>query len=88
MRYSIHTDKQKKQSFWKSLRSKITFILKRALVCVRMKYEASESIRAKIFMYSRILIAAELVQSVERLTAERVVAGTIPGTGLILGVLK
>ena len=34
------------------------------------------------------LSAAGLVQSVERLTAEREVAGSIPGTGPILGVLK
>ena len=32
--------------------------------------------------------AAELAQSVERLTAEREVAGSIPGTGPILRVLK
>ena len=31
---------------------------------------------------------AGLAQSVERLTAEREVAGSIPGAGLILGVLK
>jgi len=57
-------------------------------MCVRIKYEVSESIRAKIFIYSRLLIAAELVQSVERLTEERVVAGLIPGAGPILRVLK
>ena len=34
MRYSIHTDKQEKAIVLKSLRSKITFILKRELVCV------------------------------------------------------
>ena len=32
--------------------------------------------------------AAALAQSVERLTAEREVAGSIPGTGPILRVLK
>ena len=35
-----------------------------------------------------ILIAAGLAQSVERLTAEREVAGSIPGVGPILRVLK
>ena len=34
------------------------------------------------------LIATGLAQSVERLTAEREVAGSIPGTGPILRVLK
>ena len=34
------------------------------------------------------LSAAGLGQSVERLTAEREVAGSIPGVGPILGVLK
>ena len=49
-------------------------------MCVRRKYAQSASIRAKfkIFIYLGLLIAAELVQSVERLTAERVVAGSIP----------
>ena len=46
-------------------------------VCAE-EYAQSASIRAKIFIYSGLLIAAELVQSVERLTAERVVAGSIP----------
>ena len=50
MRYSIHTDKQKTQSW--------------------------------------LLIDAGIVQSVERLTAERVVTGSIPGAGPILRVLK
>ena len=58
-------------------------------MCVRRKYAQSASIRAKIFiLYSELLIAAELVQSVERLTAERVVAGSIPGAGPVLRVLK
>ena len=34
------------------------------------------------------LIAARLAQSVERLTAEREVAGSFPGAGPILRVLK
>ena len=37
---------------------------------------------------SRALTAAGLAQSVERLTAEREVAGSIPGAGPILRVLK
>ena len=57
-------------------------------MCVRRKYAQSASIRAEIFIYSELLIAAELVQSVERLTAERVVAGSIPGAGPVLRVLK
>ena len=36
----------------------------------------------------RLLTAVGLAQSVERLTAEREVRGSIPGTGPILGVLK
>ena len=36
----------------------------------------------------RIMTAAGLAQSVERLTAEREVAGSIPGAGPILWVLK
>ena len=36
----------------------------------------------------KFLTAAGLAQSVERLTAEREVAGLIPGAGLILRVLK
>ena len=56
-------------------------------MCVRMKCEQSESIRAKIFIYLWLLIYAGLVQSVERLTAARVVAGSIPGAGPILRVL-
>ena len=41
-------------------------------------------------MWSSLIIvtAAGLSQSVERLTAEREVAGSIPGTGTIHGVLK
>ena len=41
-------------------------------------------------MWSSLIIvtAAGLSQSVERLTAEREVAGSIPGTGPILKVLK
>ena len=35
-----------------------------------------------------LLTAAGLAQSVERLTAEREVAGSIPGAGPILRVLK
>ena len=57
-------------------------------MCVRMKYDKSESICAKIFIYSWLLIDAGIVQSVERLTAERVVTGSIPGAGPILRVLK
>ena len=57
-------------------------------MCVRMKYDKSKSICAKIFIYSWLLIDAGIVQSVERLTAERVVAGSIPGAGPILRVLK
>ena len=37
---------------------------------------------------SLFLTAAVLAQSVERVTAEREVAGSIPGTGPILRVLK
>ena len=39
-------------------------------------------------MLIRFLTTARLAQSVERLTAEREVAGSIPGAGPILGVLK
>ena len=41
-----------------------------------------------IFMYIIIITAAGLAQSVERLTAEQEVAGSIPGAGPILRVLK
>ena len=39
-------------------------------------------------MYFSIFTAARLAQSVERLTAEREVAGSIPVAGLILRLLK
>ena len=43
-----------------------------------------------LWPYTRIMhvTAAGLAQSVERLTAEREVAGSIPGAGPILRVLK
>ena len=41
-----------------------------------------------IHLGSCMLTAAGLAQSVERLTAEREVAGSIPGAGPILRVLK
>ena len=37
---------------------------------------------------TKILTTVALAQSVERLTAERKVAGSIPGVGQILRVLK
>ena len=40
------------------------------------------------FTHDKSVSAAGLAQSVERLTAEREVAGSIPGAGPILGVLK
>ena len=40
------------------------------------------------YHYNLILTAAGLAPSVERLTAEREVAGSIPGTRPTLGVLK
>ena len=46
-------------------------------------------LKPRSLMYrGRIYTAAGLAQSVERLTAEREVAGSIPGTGPILMVLK
>ena len=51
----------------------------RALICLSLLSELSAR---------SDLTAAELAQSVERLTAEREVAGSIPGVGPILRVLK
>ena len=54
-----------------------------------MDYCSSKPIRCRVqALRADTLTVAGLAQSVERLTAERVVAGSIPGAGPLLRVLK
>ena len=57
---------------------------------VTNNWGSKEGVRRGWVVWSSLIIvtAAGLSQSVERLIAEREVAGSIPGTGSILRVLK
>ena len=64
------------------------FSLLRFVCRLKLKRRAWRILQMETIESTKILTAVVLAQSVERLNAEREVAGSIPGAGLILRVLK
>ena len=70
------------------LQATAAFSLLRFVCRLKLKRRAWRFLQMETIESTKILTAVVLAQSVERLNAEREVAGSIPGAGLILRVLK